>query len=41
MAMARGGFDIARPRNVGRGGWHTLQFASGGLAVTSHDPVSV
>jgi broad specificity phosphatase PhoE len=26
------------PRHVGRGGWYTLRFASGGLAVTSHDP---
>jgi 8-oxo-dGTP diphosphatase len=30
---------IPRPRHVGRGGWYTLQFAPGGLAVTAHDPV--
>jgi hypothetical protein len=29
----------AEPRHVGRGGWYTLQFAPGGLAVTPHDPV--
>ena len=34
-------FAIPRPRHVGRGGWYTLQFAVGGLAVTSHDPVPV
>jgi 8-oxo-dGTP diphosphatase len=32
-------FAIPRPRHVGRGGWYTLQFAPGGLAVTPHDPV--
>jgi broad specificity phosphatase PhoE len=32
-------FDMPPPRHVGRGGWYTLQFAPGGLAVAPHDPV--
>jgi hypothetical protein len=30
---------MVRARHVGRGGWYTLRFASGHLAVTAHDPV--
>jgi 8-oxo-dGTP diphosphatase len=36
LASAAG---MPRPRHVGRGGWYTLQFASGDLAITSHEPV--
>ena len=35
LASASG---MPRPRHVGRGGWYTLQFAPGDLAITSHDP---
>jgi hypothetical protein len=41
LAALGSAFDIPRPRHVGRDGWYTLEFASGRLAVTSHDPVSV
>jgi 8-oxo-dGTP diphosphatase len=41
LATLSSAFAIPRPRHVGRGGWYTLQFASGGLAVTPHDPVPV
>jgi len=34
-------FDIVLPPWVGRGGWYTLQFAPGDLAITPHPPVSV
>jgi broad specificity phosphatase PhoE len=36
LASAAG---MSRPRHVGRGGWYTLRFAPGDLAITSHDPV--
>jgi 8-oxo-dGTP diphosphatase len=36
LASAAG---MPRPRHVGRGGWYTLQFAAGDLAITAHDPV--
>ena len=36
LASAAG---MPRPRHVGRGGWYTLQFAVGDLAITAHDPV--
>ena len=36
LASASG---LPRPRHVGRGGWYTLQFAGGDVAVTAHDPV--
>jgi 8-oxo-dGTP diphosphatase len=36
LASASG---MSRPRHVGRGGWYTLRFAAGDLAITSHDPV--
>lgn len=36
LASASG---LPRPRHVGRGGWYTLQFAAGDVAVTAHDPV--
>jgi 8-oxo-dGTP diphosphatase len=39
LATLSSAFAIARPRHVGRGGWYTLEFAPGGLAVTPHDPV--
>jgi broad specificity phosphatase PhoE len=38
LAALSSAFAIPRPRHVGRGGWYTLQFAPGGLAITSHDP---
>jgi 8-oxo-dGTP diphosphatase len=38
LAMLSSDFAILRPRHVGRGGWYTLQFAPGGLAITPHDP---
>jgi broad specificity phosphatase PhoE len=38
LASASG---VPRPRHVGRGGWYTLQFVSGDLAIISHDPVAV
>jgi broad specificity phosphatase PhoE len=39
LATLSSAFGISRPRHVGRGGWYTLQFASGGLTITPHDPV--
>ena len=36
LASASG---LPRPRYVGRGGWYTLQFAAGDVAITPHDPV--
>jgi broad specificity phosphatase PhoE len=39
LATLGSAFAIPRPRHVGRGGWYTLQFAPGGLAITPHDPV--
>ena len=41
LATLRSAYVIPRPRHVGRGGWYTLQFAPGGLALTPHDPVPV
>ena len=41
LAALSSTFDIPRPRHVGRGGWYTLRFASGNLAITAHDPVAV
>ena len=39
LAALGGAFGPSRPRHVGRGGWYTLRFAAGELAVTEHDPV--
>jgi 8-oxo-dGTP diphosphatase len=39
LATLSSAFAIPRPHWVGRGGWYTLQFVPGGLAVTPHDPV--
>ena len=36
LASASG---LPRPRHIGRGGWYTLEFAAGDLAITAHDPV--
>ncbi len=41
LATLSSAFGIPRPSHVGRGGWYTLQFAPGDLAVTPHDPVSL
>jgi 8-oxo-dGTP diphosphatase len=41
LATLSSAFDIPRPHHVGRGGWYTLQFAPGDLAVTAHGPVPV
>jgi broad specificity phosphatase PhoE len=41
LAALSSAFAIPRPRHVGRGGWYTLRFSPGGLAVTPHDPVPV
>jgi broad specificity phosphatase PhoE len=41
LAALSSTFAIPLPHHVGRGGWYTLQFAPGGLAVTPHDPVPV
>jgi hypothetical protein len=38
LAALSSAFDIPRPQHVGRGGWYTLQFAHGNLAITEHDP---
>jgi broad specificity phosphatase PhoE len=38
LAALSSAFDIPWPRHVGRGGWYTMQFTPGNLAVTSHDP---
>jgi 8-oxo-dGTP diphosphatase len=39
LAAMSSTFATPRPRHVDRGGWYTLQFGHGGLAVTAHDPV--
>jgi 8-oxo-dGTP diphosphatase len=39
LAALASAFGLPRRRHVGRGGWYTLRFASGDLAVTPHDPV--
>jgi 8-oxo-dGTP diphosphatase len=39
LATLSSAFAVPQPRHVGRGGWYTLQFVPGGLAVTPHDPV--
>jgi 8-oxo-dGTP diphosphatase len=41
LAALAGASGMPRPRHVGRGGWYTLQFASGDLAIISDDPVAV
>jgi broad specificity phosphatase PhoE len=41
LAALSGAVAVPRPRHVGRGGWYTLRFAAGGLAVIPHDPVPV
>ena len=41
LAALSSAFAVPRPGWVGRGGWYTLQFAPGGLAVFPHDPVPV
>lgn len=41
LAALSGRYGIPWPRWAGRGGWYTLQFAAGGLAVARHDPVPV
>jgi 8-oxo-dGTP diphosphatase len=41
LATLSSAFGIPLPRHVGRGGWYTLRFAPGGLAITSRDPVQV
>jgi broad specificity phosphatase PhoE len=41
LAALSSAFDIPQPRHVGRGGWYTLQFVPGALAITAHDPVPV
>jgi 8-oxo-dGTP diphosphatase len=39
LAALTSASGMPRPRHVGRGGWYTLQFARGDLAITAHDPV--
>jgi broad specificity phosphatase PhoE len=39
LATLSSAYAIPRPRHLGRGGWYTLQFTPGSLAVTPHDPV--
>jgi 8-oxo-dGTP diphosphatase len=39
LATLSSALAMPLPRHVGRGGWYTLQFAPGVLAVTPHDPV--
>ena len=41
LAALASAFGMPRPRHVGCGGWYTLRFASGNLAITAHDPVAV
>lgn len=41
LAALSSAFGIPLPRHVGRGGWYTLRFAPGDLAITAHDPVLV
>jgi 8-oxo-dGTP diphosphatase len=38
LATLSSSFAIPPQRHVGRGGWYTLRFMAGDLAVTSHDP---
>jgi 8-oxo-dGTP diphosphatase len=38
LAALSSAFGIPLPRHVGRGGWYTLRFVPGGLAITPHDP---
>ncbi len=40
LAALSSSFAIPLPRHVARGGWYTLQFAPGDLAMAAHDPVS-
>lgn len=41
LAALSSAFAIPLPCHVGRGGWYTLQFTSGDLAIAPHDPVLV
>lgn len=41
LAVLSTSYGIPRPAHVGRGGWYTLRFSPGALAVTSHAPVLV
>jgi len=41
LAALSSAFAIPRSPWVGRGGWYTLRFVPGDLAITPHDPVSV
>jgi len=41
LAALSSAFAIPLPRHVGRGGWYTLKFTSGDLAISPHDPVLV
>lgn len=40
LSTLSGAFAVARPPWVGRGGWYTLRFAPGELAVTPHPAAS-
>ena len=39
LAVLSTSYGIPRPAHTGRGGWYTLCFSPGALAVTSHAPV--
>jgi 8-oxo-dGTP diphosphatase len=41
LAALSGAYNVSWPRHVGRGGWYTLQFADGHLAITAHNPVGI
>jgi broad specificity phosphatase PhoE len=41
LAALSSSFAIPLPRWVGRGGWYTLRFGPGELAIEAHDPVSL
>jgi 8-oxo-dGTP diphosphatase len=41
LAALSNSAGLPRPRHVGRGGWYTLRFGPGELAITPHDPVPV
>ena len=41
LATLSSAFGISLPVHVGRGGWYTLRFAPGELAIAPHDPVPV
>jgi 8-oxo-dGTP diphosphatase len=41
LAALGSAFGIPRPPHIGRGGWYTLQFAPGDLAIIPHEPVPV